>query len=211
MSEFLFLISFSSLRLILAWDFLGLRFHWFHLCGYSEKMCPTPNDSPIISRWVHYKEAWLQRVYDFAVKINVRVLLFKTANFICRSARTGKWAIGDALYQSFDNKTIWECVTRLEPLGKGLYLEKEDIHKYCKYGQFTDVGSEYLNKQMVDFVRNIDEDVAGDARGLIVGIFNDHDVESCNTTDDAIHHQSGIVVRIRLLANAIDTYLNCSR
>ncbi|KAL7531065.1 hypothetical protein ACHAXR_003821 [Thalassiosira sp. AJA248-18] len=187
----------------------NMAFHWFHLCGYSEKMCPTPKDSPLISRWLHYKETWLQRVHDFAIKVNAKVLLFKTANFICQSARTGDWAIGDALYQKFDNATISGCVKRLEPLGKDLFLENEDIYKYCKYAQFTDVGSQYLNQQMVDFVRNIQKDSGDPKGGPIVGIYNDHDVESCSTTEDAIHHKIGITCRLRLLANTIDSYLKC--
>jgi len=191
----------------------NMAFHWFHLCGYNEKFCPTPMDSTIIARWLHYKETWLQRVYDFAVKVDAKVLLFKTANFICGTARSGDWATGDALYQSFDNATLLECQRRLEPLAKGLFLVPDDIRKYCKYGQFTDVGSRYLNEQMVEFVRGIDEQDGGvsEGRRLTVGLYNDHDVESCSTTDDAIHHKSGNVVRIRLLANTIDSYMKCSR
>ncbi|KAL7532932.1 hypothetical protein ACHAXR_008082 [Thalassiosira sp. AJA248-18] len=185
-------------------------FHWLHLCGYSEKRCPTPIDANVIANWLHYKETWLQRVYDFATKMNTKVLLFKTSNFICGSARSGDWATGDELYQMFDDATISGCMKMIEPLGKDLNLVNEDIFRYCKYGQFTDVGSKYLNEQVFEFVRNKQNDSGDSTGGPIVGIFNDYGVESCSTTEDAIHHKAGIVVRVRLLANTIDSYLKCS-
>mmetsp|Transcript_15111 Transcript_15111/g.32802 ORF Transcript_15111/g.32802 Transcript_15111/m.32802 type:complete len:112 (-) Transcript_15111:2616-2951(-) len=107
-----------------------------------------------------------------------------------------------------DNATIEGCRKRLEPLGKDMFLDPSDIEKYCKWGQLTDVGSRYLNDQMEDFVRNVQD--SSSTSGLTVGIYNDHDIESCSTTTDAIHHKSAIVARIRLLANTIDSYSKCT-
>jgi len=190
----------------------NMAFHWFQLCGYSSKMCPTPMDSPLISRWLHYDESWLQRVYDHAIKVDAKLLLFKTANFICGTKRTGDWLTGDTLYQKFDNATLDACVTRLEPFGKELFASTEDVRRFCTYGQFTDVGSRYLNDKMVEFVKKVQErDRSEGGSRLTVGLYNDHDVENCDTTDDAIHHKKGVVMRLRLLANTIDSYLKCAR
>lgn len=94
----------------------NMAFHWFHLCGYSEKMCPDSKDAPIVLRWLNYRETWLQRVYDLALKSGAALLLFKTANFICSEARTGDWLEGDRLYSSFDGETIANCVSMIEPI-----------------------------------------------------------------------------------------------
>lgn len=188
---------------------VNMGFHWFHLCGYSKNMCPTPMDLPIISRWLLYKETWMQRAYEFAEKKGVKVLLYKTANYICGSRRTDDWLTGDTLYQKMDNATITACVDRLVPLVHELIgVTNEDVATYCKYGQFTEVGSQFLNKQIVEFVRSIQDDPHRDSN-LIVGLYNDHDVENCGTTEDAIHHQIAITVRARLLTNTIDSYLKC--
>ena len=190
---------------------VNMAFHWFHLCGYSEKMCPSQLDLPILSRWLLYKETWLQRSYDFAEKQGAKVLLYKTANYICSSRRTGDWLTGDTLYQNMDNATITACVERLVPLVHELIgVTPEDVAKYCKYGQFTEVGSKYLNEQMVDFVRTIQDDEHRDSN-MIVGLYNDHDVENCGTTEDAIHHRIAITTRARLLTNTIDSYLKCHK
>jgi len=190
----------------------NMAFHWFHLCGYSEKMCPSSMDATIILRWLEYRMTWLQRMYDFALMVNAKLLLFKTANFICGEARTGDWATGDTLYQSFDNVTISNCKKRLWPFGKDLFVgndhSMDDILKYCKYGQFTDVGSRYLNSEMVDFVNEVQDDAL--SSGLVVGLYNDYGVETCSTTDDGIHHKSAITLRMRLLSNTIDSYMKCS-
>lgn len=91
-------------------------------------------------------------------------------------------------------------------------MSAEEVARYCRYGQFTDVGSRHLNDQMEEFVRRAQERDRLEGGGrLTLGVYNDHGVESCFTTDDAIHHKRGIVMRLRLLANTIDSYLNCSR
>ena len=187
---------------------VNMAFHWFQLCGYSEKMCPDSKDAPIILRWLNYRETWLQRVYDFALQSGATLLLFKTANFICGEARTGDWLEGDRLYSSFDGETIAKCASIIEPIRESVGLSDDDILRYCRYAQFTDVGSRYLNRQMEDFV----EEVRSEAfdSGLVVGMYNDHAIESCETTEDAIHHKIGMVSRIRLLTNTIDSYINCT-
>ena len=191
----------------------NMAFHWTQLCHYSSNMCPTAKDSPIVLRWLHYKESWLQRVYEYATKVDANLLLFKTANFICGSARTGDWATGDALYQRFDETTLEDCARRVYPLAKELSVGRNDTYKFCKYGQFTDVGARYLNAQIVEFVREVQPQGSARTGGdrPIVGIFDDYAVQSCSTTEDAIHHKQAIPMRLRLLSNTSDSYLKCAR
>jgi len=185
----------------------NMGFHWVHLCGHVDKFCPKHAGGVVIQRWLHYRVHWLQRVYDWAVKMNVKVLLFKTLNFICGDARTGDWATGDAAYTSFDKETIRNCTKRLEPLSGPFLLSRTDIDDYCRHGQYTEVGVQHLNKVIVDFVNDVQNNP--DGSNLTVGLFNDHDVENCDTTVDGIHHRANLMLRGRLLANAIDNYLSC--
>lgn len=185
----------------------NMGFHWIQLCGHVDKFCPKHAGGVVIQRWLHYRVHWLQRVYDWAVKMKVKVLLFKTLNYICSDVRTGDWATGDAAYKSLDEETIQNCTKRLEPLSGPFILRQTDIYSYCRNGQYTEVGVIYLNDIISKFVKDIQKNE--DGSHLTVGLFNDHDVENCDTTVDGIHHRANLMLRGRLLANAIDSYLHC--
>ena len=87
-------------------------------------------------------------------------------------------------------------------------IPADQIYSYCKHGQFTERGSEYLNDQIKDFVRDIHENKPDST--LTVGIFDDHDVEGCDSTEDSIHHPLRMLMRLRLLSNTIESYSECS-
>mmetsp|Transcript_25843 Transcript_25843/g.55610 ORF Transcript_25843/g.55610 Transcript_25843/m.55610 type:complete len:294 (+) Transcript_25843:3-884(+) len=187
----------------------NMGFHWLHLCGF--KMCPSLSEEHgplIIQHWVNYKTDWLQRVYDMAVKVNAKLLLFKTNNFICDEKRTEGWETWSSRYLSFDSKTIEDCYQENLKFSDSHNIPTDQILSYCKYGQFTELGSEYLNDQIKDFVREIQENNPDST--LTVGIFNDHDIEGCHSTEDSIHHKLNMLMRLRLLSNTIESYSECS-
>lgn len=204
------------------------RLHWLHLCGHAR--CPA--DGIVVKLWLNYKKDWLEKVYDFALKVKAKLLLFKTANFVCDDARTGDWATYSSLYLAQDSAVLENCAKIIESLvfpnkedhqqqeqqqqqqlqSSTFNFTKEQIRDYCQYGQFTEFGVQYLNRQIVDFVKEKQSNmVIGNINDTIVGLYNDHDVESCNTTKDAIHHleKGNVELRVRLLANAIDEYDGC--
>jgi len=194
----------------------NMALHWLQLCNYSNNyMCPAADDVSIVDRWLHYKKSWLQRVYDYATEVDAKLLLFKTANFVCGSARTGTWARGTALYRRFDDATLDACTRRVYPFAKELSLSRNDTYKFCKYGQFTEVGVRYLNERTAEFVRDLQQRDGArlGSNRPIVGVFDDHALQDCSTTVkyDAIHHKRAIPMRLRLLSNAIDSYLKCAR
>lgn len=192
----------------------NMGFHWIHLCPFSQ--CPGTEKMGglMIKNWVHYRD-WLQRVYDMAVKTNAKVLLFKTNNFICEDVRTNDWEIWSSRYVNFDAKTIDDCYEQnikfadphnSSPHIGGETFTKDQIYNFCKYGQQTEVGSKYLNQQIEEFVRDKHETDTNST--LTVGIFDDHDVQGCDT-EDGIHHFPEMLMRIRLLANTIESYSEC--
>ena len=166
----------------------------------------------IIHRWINYKSDWMQSVYSLAAKLNSTLLLFKTTNFICDKIRTNEWKEYSSLYTSFDNKTIENCYKMNNQfIGDDTYnLTSGQIQAYCKYGQFTEIGVQYLNDQVNAFVREIHNSQDSNSE-LTVGIYNDHDVEGCYSTKDAAHHILNMPIRVRLLANTIESYTECNR
>jgi len=178
------------------------------MCGYVQCPSKDKNGGIVIQQWTNYKNDWLKRVYNVAVKVNATLLLFKTTNLICDEMRTGLWNKYSSLYLSFDNKTIEGCYHENMKFLNTHNITTVQIYTYCKYGQFTEFGGEYLNDQMKDFVREIHETQSNST--LTVGIYNDHDVEGCYSTKDAIHHHLNMEVRLRLLSNTIESYSECS-
>ena len=67
---------------------------------------------------------------------------------------------------------------------------------------------EYLNNQIKEFVKEINR--IQPKSMLTVGIFDDHDIEGCYSTEDARHHHLNMVIRLRLLSNTIASYSECS-
>lgn len=70
------------------------------------------------------------------------------------------------------------------------------------------MGANYLNKLLEEFVDEVHDDDR--KNNLTVGIFNDHSVEGCFSTEDGVHHKSIIPIRLRLLSNTIESYSKCS-
>jgi hypothetical protein len=195
------------------------RMHWLHMCGL--KHCPT--HGIVIKRWLNYEKDWLQRVYDLAIQVKAKLLLFKTPNFICDSKRYGQWKKYSKLYLSYDKDAIADCIRLIKPLVVdaihrfGRNITSKHLDDYCRYGQFTEDGGKYLNDQIFHFVQKIHESLDHESstnssyvpNQLSVGIFNDHDVQNCESTEDAIHHLLNMPIRIRLLANTIEGYSEC--
>lgn len=186
----------------------NMGFHWLHLCGF--KLCPSSQvHGPLmISTWANYKKDWLQRVYDMAVKVNAKLLLFKTNNFICDEKRSNDWATWSSRYLSLDSKTIEDCYKGNMKFSHSHNIPMDQILSYCKYGQFTEIGVKHLNDQIIDFVGEIHRNTSNST--LTVGIFNDHDIEGCYSTEDSIHHPLNMLMRLRLLSNTIESYSECS-
>ena len=190
--------------------------HWLHLCGFHQ--CPSSDGddgATIINHWINYKTEWLQQVYDMALKGNATLLLFKTTNFICDEKRTNEWATWSSLYLSFDSQTIDGCYQESLKFAESPHnIPLGKIYEYCNHGQFTERGSEYLNVQIKDFVREKNEErvsaIGDNEPTLTVGIFDDHDVEGCDSTEDSIHHPLKMLMRLRLLSNTIESYSECS-
>lgn len=187
----------------------NMGLHWLHLCGHL--MCPSSdeNGGTVIQRWANYELDWLERVYNLALEVNSTLLLFKTNNFICDERRTGVWKTSSSLYLSLDNKTLEDCYEENEKFLDSHNVTAPQIRDYCKYGQFTEMGAKHLNDQVADFVRELREQNKQPHSRLAVGIYNDHDVEGCYSTDDSIHHRLNIEVRLRLLSNTITSYSEC--
>lgn len=173
-------------------------------------MCPH---GIVIHRWLYYQD-WLQSVYDFALKVNAKLLLYKTTNFICDAKRFGSWKTLSSLYLAKDKIAIENCSEILEPRAASYNITREQVVTYCRDAQFTSAGEMYLNSQVINFVENIqkssyDYHSFNESDRLLVGIFNDKDVQTCNTTHDAIHHHFNLALRIRLLGNTIEGLLTC--
>jgi len=181
----------------------NMGLYWLHLRPFT-----GPSNGIVIHRWAHYKDDWLTQVYNLALDMNeTTLLLFKTTNFVCDIKRTNDWETYANLYLSMDNQTVEACYQENKQFIGTYELTQSQVYDYCQYGQFTEIGVQHYNQFIHEFVREIHEKQTNSR--LTVGIFNDHDVLSCDSTDDAIHHYKNMEVRLRLLSNTIDSYLGC--
>jgi hypothetical protein len=150
----------------------------------------------VVARWIRY-ESWLDEIVHAAKHTGAKVLLFKTTNFICN--RKNKF------YHANDNQTITNYGSRQGfKKAAGFNFTKREVARYCEFGTFDDDGSEYLNERLRTYVNGLDNQKPS----FYVGIFNDHDVESCDYTDDGRHYFRLNLLRIRLLANLLECALN---
>jgi hypothetical protein len=86
-------------------------------------------------------------------------------------------------------------------------ITTNQIKKLCQYGTMTSKGSNYLNERMKNIINDIkNNDNEFISSNITLGIYNDHDVQSCELTDDGRHYYKTVLSRINLLAN---TLLNC--
>lgn len=86
-------------------------------------------------------------------------------------------------------------------------LSPNNIYRYCSEGTFDEMGVRNLNTRLSEFVQQKQQaqENCTSIRTVLpdIGIFNDHDLESCRYTLDGRHYDSLILVRIRVLANLI--------
>lgn len=194
----------------------NMGLHWLHLCGGGR----CPKKAYVLNQWIHYEEAWLQVAVDKALQAGARLLLFKTTNFVCDVKYTGAWQATSQLYDQQDAGTIQNCIDELTLVNRtstaslsGKLLSEQHIHQYCRFGTLNEAGANRLNQRMFQFVKWLQNDDSYDVKyqHLTVGIFNDHDVESCAHTaiDDGRHYHESMLLRIRLLGNTIQNWESC--
>lgn len=187
----------------------NFAFHWLHICP--DLNCPSSTSSGgvIIQYWIYYRKKWLQRLYDMAIRVDASLLLFKTSNFVCDEKRTGQWAKGVMMYLSSDGDKHEQCYNSNKRFMSSYNISELWLRDYCKYGHFTEFGAQFLNAQVKGFVREKMFEKRNHSK-LVVGLFGDHDIQDCNSTQDGIHHKHEMTLaRLRLLANTIELYSGC--
>mmetsp|Transcript_33569 Transcript_33569/g.73962 ORF Transcript_33569/g.73962 Transcript_33569/m.73962 type:complete len:398 (+) Transcript_33569:180-1373(+) len=171
--------------------------HWLHFTGqgWNAEVCD-------VMRWIKYEE-WLEETLRAAEKVGAETLLFKTTNLICAEKYDGEYAQGNKLYMARDKDTLDSCFNDVRG---SIPAEVEDdrIWSYCYNGTFNEIGAAHLNQRLVEFVM-----ARRNTTKLKVGIFNDHDIESCSYTGelDGRHYHALNLVRIRLLGNVLKCFL----
>jgi hypothetical protein len=68
----------------------------------------------------------------------------------------------------------------------------------------TSKGSNYLNERMknvINDIQNIDNEFI--SSNITLGMYNDHDIQPCELTDDGRHYYKTVLSRIDLLANML--------
>jgi hypothetical protein len=173
-----------------------------HLCTVR---CPT--DKHILWLWANY-ETWLQSILDLAVQVKAKIVLFKTVNFICEDAFRDAFQRASREYHDQNTTTIERCEavlmkfvnTNNDTAGDAFPVYTKDVQSYCRNGAFTERGVRHLNQQIYKFVNQLDP-----IEGLVVGVFNDHDVESCpyTTEGDGRHYHSLNLLRLRSMSYVI--------
>ena len=160
--------------------------------------------------WIHYRQKWLQRVYNMVIRVDSSLLLFKTSNFVCDKKRTGKWAEGVRLYLSSDIDTLEQCYNSNTQFMSSYNVSEQALSSYCRNGHFTELGAQFLNAQVKAFVQEKMSEQEQNKSKLVVGLFDDHDIQDCDSTKDGIHHKDEMTLaRLRLLANTIELYSDC--
>lgn len=171
--------------------------HWLHFIGqgWNAEVCD-------VMRWIKYED-WLEETLRAAEKVGAGTLLFKTTNLVCAEKYEGEYAHGNKLYMARDKDTLDSCFNAVRG---SIPAEVEDdrIWSYCYNGTFNEIGAAHLNQRVVEFVM-----ARRNTTKLKVGIFNDHDIESCSYTgeQDGRHYHALNLVRIRLLGNVLKCFL----
>ena len=175
-------------------------FHWLHFHGAGRTLSGCE-----AVKWIHY-EQWMQHMVQLAREVGAKILLFKTLNFICSEKYTDEYAEANSVYSAKDDinaHLINQCFQDLRddiPADVG----DADVRSYCYNATFNERGSTHLNQRMDVFVKEnrvrIKENL-----GIEIGLYNDHDIESCayTNTSDGRHYHSLNLVRIRLLGHLL--------
>jgi len=191
---------------------VNMGLHWQHLMGKGRDV-----DGSAIRRWVNFETEFLQNAVDRAIMMgSVKVLLFKTENFICEGKWNGAYLRGHELYSNKNEdaaefeRTVQMCEQlTIKKLNRSkIELSAEQISRYCHHGTFNEYGATYLNKRMFRFVTELLSTKGQENDQQLpfkVGIFDDHDVESCEYTNkgDGRHYKILNLPRIRLLGNIL--------
>ena len=173
--------------------------HWLHLIngGRDVPLC-------YVQWWLDY-EKWLEQVVKVADSIGTKLLLFKTTNFICTDKFWGDYAVSAPNYEIQDRDTLEACYKYIHnlPLPDDYFLSKDSVERYCERGALEEHSVKDLNHRLLEFVDKYNKQ--SHQSNMTVAIYNDHDVESCEFTDDedGRHYHPLNLMRIRLLAHVI--------
>jgi len=171
--------------------------HWLHFHGAGRTLSGCE-----AVRWIHYEE-WMQLVVHVAKESGAERLVFKTVNFICSEKYTGEYAEAASRYAAHVSTDLLDnCFRDLRNEISSSDIIDADIRSYCYNGTFNERGSNHLNARMSRFVKDYQRE--GNP-GIEIGLYNDHDIESCafTNTSDGRHYHSLNLVRIRLLAHLL--------
>ena len=196
--------------------------HWLHLMG-------AGRDVPLcyVEAWLTYED-WLQSIVDMArASESVKLLLFKTTNYVCEDLFWGDYADGAALYKEGSKNVdtarqtcrhLIQALVRDNTAGNGLRIDMlgaENITRYCSKAVLDEYGVKDLNHRLLEFVQKRQpkgtlQQVTTTNRtnikdAMTIAIFNDHDLQSCaySEPNDGRHYHPLNLMRIRLLANMI--------
>lgn len=153
----------------------------------------------VVEQWVHY-ERFLAEALRIAQEAHVKLLLYKTTNFICEEKYIGAYAFATQLYSSMNETVIANCVASLRKETEIHNITSYDLDNYCRNGASIEAGSMYLNQRIIEFV-----DLHQNVTDVRIEIFNDHDIDNClyTTEGDGRHYFELNLVRIRMLANML--------
>jgi hypothetical protein len=202
--------------------------HLFHLIGKNGR-----NSGPEKYRtWINY-DLYIKNIIKLLSKRKPKIILMKTTNRICEDKFNKSWLKLSKKYNNNNNETINHCVDHVANVLKKEKRSKtststttndnnnitktkikttaiittNQIKKLCQYGTMTSKGSNYLNERMKNIINDIkNNDNEFILSNITLGIYNDHDVQPCELTDDGRHYYKTVLSRINLLAN---TMLNC--
>jgi len=151
--------------------------------------------------WLGYEDT-LENMVEAAEAAGAEVLLLKTTNFVCPMKYSGSWLRGSMLYAKDDMETLNNCFMSYRKTFPTTVVGDADIMDYCKYGVIDNRGSNRLNQRLYRFVEN----ARGRHPSLKMAVYNDHDLQSCETTvaKDGRHHHPINLARARLLGNYLD-------
>ena len=168
----------------------------------------------LVRMWLNYEE-WLQEVVKLAEQTKVKLLLFKTTNYICEDryppGLREPIMLNKTTYVSICRGWFDDVVKHPPQWGREIYnFTDEQIDRYCWEASGRDANSRLLNQRMRDFVTKIKQKQAAEASvdatsSLRIEIYNDHDMQTCRYTPvgDGSHYRDLFIPRIRLLAHMI--------
>ena len=169
-----------------------------------------------VETWLNYEKI-LEQFVVASESAGAELLILKTNNYICDEKYIGKFARGVSLYSTKNRRVINQCVASIMQKeqkyksSSGITITVQDIQDYCTNAVLSEKGSSGLNERLYQFVnarrkQQQQQQRNSSSSSIKVAIFNDHKLQSCETTTigDARHHHILTLARIRLLANLFD-------